>query len=303
MRQQYQEIKFRSKTLDLIDVMNYILEEFRQGGYTVTVRQLYYQMVARDLIPNTVESYKKITGTVNDARLAGLMDWDMIEDRTRAFEKRSRWESPASIVGACAEQFHMDMWDDQETRVFCIVEKEALAGVLAGPCYEWDVPLLAARGYPSVTVVREFVERDLLPVLENGQNVQILHLGDHDPSGIDMTRDLRERINLFADLDSFGKAGYGWLNVERIALTMDQIDDQKPPPNPAKETDSRFAEYRQRFGDESWELDALRPQYLNDLIETHIEEHVDTEKWAAKEKAIKEGRAKIAVKAKELEEA
>lgn len=296
MKQQYQDINFRKASLVLIDLMNSILTDFKSQGYTVTVRQLYYQLVARDLIENTEKSYKKITGLVNDARMAGLMDWNMIEDRTRSFERRGHWDSPGGIVRACAEQYHIDMWDNQDTRVFVLVEKEALAGVLQRPTYKWDVPLLAARGYPSVTVIREFVVNDILPALRAKQNVQILHLGDHDPSGLDMTRDLRERINIFT-----GSHFRHTVNVKRLALNMDQVEDQQPPPNPAKATDSRFAEYQQMYGDESWELDALPPRFLNDLVESEIELCLDPDLWQEQEDKRQEGRDRISKAADEIE--
>lgn len=109
----------------------------------------------------------------------------------------------------------------------------------------------------------------------------ILHLGDHDPSGIDMTRDIQERLNLF-DAD---------VNVERIALQMEQVEELKLPPNPAKLTDSRCGDYIRRFGDSSWELDALTPQYIDALIEKHIKEFVDVDKFnevARKEESQKD---------------
>lgn len=297
MRQQYQEINFRKGSLILIDKINTLLQDYRTGGYVVTVRQLYYQLVAKDIIENSLQSYKKITGLINDARMAGVMDWDMIEDRTREFERRGHWTSPASIVRSCANQFHIDMWDNQENRVFAVVEKEALAGVLAKPTYKWDVPLLAARGYPSVTVLREFVEQDILPALRNGQNVTILHLGDHDPSGLDMTRDLSERIRLFCEQEDTD----GYLTVDRLALNMNQVQAQRPPPNPAKVTDSRFADYEKLYGSKSWELDALSPKFLDELIEDNITALIDDDAWEEKKQERADGRARIAKVATKLE--
>ena len=88
----------------------------------------------------------------------------------------------------------------------------------------------------------------------------IIHLGDHDPSGIDMTRDIQERLWMFgADVE-----------VKRVALTMNQVQTYNPPPNPAKMTDSRASKYIDMFGDESWELDALEPQMLNQLITNEV---------------------------------
>lgn len=286
--QQYLNFNFRDDTLALIHVINRIVEDYIRQGYVLTVRQLYYQLVSRDIVPNTEKSYKRITSVVNDARLAGLTDWDAIEDRTRSFIRRPNWADGAELLNACAKQFHMDMWENQTNRVFVIVEKEALAGVLERVCREFDIPLLAARGYPSGTVLREFVEFDVIPAIERGeQHVQILHLGDHDPSGIDMTRDLRERIELFAGDYASG------VELQRIALTMDQINDQRPPPNPAKTTDARFVEYRRKFGNESWELDALSPQYLNDLVRTHVEPFIEYDSWEEKKAEIKDIRDRI----------
>jgi hypothetical protein len=268
---QYQYFDFRPATLALIETMNNIVTDYVSQGYRLTVRQLYYQLVARAIIPNTERSYKRVTGVVNDAKLAGMMDWEAIEDRTRSFIRRSHWTSAEEILRGAAHGFHMDMWEGQPERVFVIVEKEALAGVLERVCHDNDVPLLAARGYPSGTVLREFAVEDVQNAISDGQDVTIIHLGDHDPSGIDMTRDLRERIRLFGEHQS--------INLVRIALTMDQIDAESPPPNPAKSTDARFKGYRDKYGSDSWELDALQPSYLNQLVGDTIDEHIDFELW------------------------
>jgi hypothetical protein len=199
-----------------------------------------------------------------------LLDWDAIEDRTREFIRRSRWGSGGEILGAVARQFHMDHWTGQDARVFIVVEKEALAGVLERVSHEYDAPLLAARGYPSGTVLREFAKSDVIDCNDEGQRAVILHLGDHDPSGIDMSRDLAERIQLFAGCD---------VEFHRIALNMEQVDEQKPPPNPAKTTDSRFQSYMEQFGEESWELDALSPSYLTELVTRHVRDQIDFDKW------------------------
>lgn len=285
----YQDKNFKQESLDLIHQMNEVIADWQSQGYTLTVRQLYYQMVARAIIENTEQSYKRITGIVNDARLAGLMRWDAIEDRTREFITRSSWGDPQSIMRSAAKTYHMDLWEDQPTRVFVIVEKEALVGILEQKCHELDVPLLAARGYPSGTVLRDFAVSMLMPALENQQQVKILHLGDHDPSGIDMTRDLEERLNLFCECDMLGT----YIGLERIALTMDQIDDQRPPPNPAKKTDARFKDYKKKYGSSSWELDALSPSFLNDLVEDNIEYEIDSEKWEARKALIETARDEI----------
>lgn len=292
--ERYQDFKFKPDTVALIDTMNSIVSEYIAQGFTLTVRQLYYQMVARGKIENTERSYKRITGTVNDARLAGLMDWAAIEDRTRAFDTRSRWDTGGQILQAVASQFHMDMWKNQPSRPFVIVEKEALAGVLEPICREMDIPLLAARGYPSVSVLRDFAKHVLLPLrLREGQPALLLHLGDHDPSGIDMTRDLIDRLTLLTR---------GRVRLERLALNMDQVDEQQPPPNPAKVTDSRFAVYQTLFGDESWELDALQPAYLAGLVRTAVDDVRDTDIWDERLEEIEAVKSRLNIAASEFDD-
>lgn len=284
MRQHYQDQNFRAASLKLIEQINIIIEEYRRDGYVLTVRQLYYQLVARDIIPNTQNDYKRAAQLVNDAKLAGLIDWDMLEDRTRNFITRNRWNSPEEILQSVAKQYHMDMWDNQTQRVFVIVEKEALVGVLERTCREYDVPLLAARGYPSGSVLREFGRDDVQLAINLGQVPTIIHLGDHDPSGIDMTRDLQERINMFAEEP---------VELIRIALNMEQVMQQKPPENPAKTTDSRFEDYMRKYGTSSWELDALSPRYLDKLMRKEITKYIDDDNWQEKEEEIEAAKRKL----------
>lgn len=294
MRQWYKDFNFRKDTLALIDTMNAIIVSYQQDGHVLTVRQLYYQLVFRNYIPNTEKSYKKVTGVVNDARLAGFIDWDAIEDRTREFIDRGHWGSGGHMLRNVANQFHMDMWESQDCRIFVVVEKEALAGVLEKACHKWDIPVLAARGYPSGTVLREFAQDR---IINCGQNIVILHLGDHDPSGIDMSRDLEERMGLFSEADRYGKC----IEFDRIALSMDQIEELKPPPNPAKSTDSRFADYRRKYGSSSWELDALPPTYIEELIDSHVESYVDNDLWEARETEIAGIKTRLAKVAKDFD--
>lgn len=292
MKQAYQNINFKPRSLAMIQVINGIINEYLAAGYKLTVRQLYYQLVARDIVENTLRSYKNVASLINDGRIAGMIDWDAIEDRTRAFITRSRWNSGSEILHAVASQYHMDMWENQQRRVFVIVEKEALVGVLERICRQYDVPLLAARGYPSASVMREFSDDVVIPTVNEGQDVLILHLGDHDPSGIDMTRDLTDRIELFSERSGF--------EMRRIALNMQQIEEESPPPNPAKITDSRFDAYRRLHGSESWELDALRPEYLSELLVGHITDEIDDERWQERETEIAEIKERILEVAKEF---
>ena len=281
--ERYQRFNFADSTLSLIDTMNKIIASYVAKGFVLTVRQLYYQLVARDVIENTQKSYKRVTSIANDARLAGLMDWDAIEDRTRSFVRRQRWENGKHLMNAAANSYHIDMWKRQARRVFVIIEKEALVGVLTPTCNKLDTPILAARGYPSCTVLRDFAIEDILPSVDE-QDITVLHLGDHDPSGIDMTRDLTDRISLFCRQP---------VELVRLALTMEQVEARQPPPNPAKTTDSRFKDYMERYGEESWELDALPPEYLVELVEREIQQRLDPDQWEADERRVKNVQERI----------
>lgn len=280
--EKYQEFSFRRETLRLIGIINDIIGEYASQGYRLTVRQLYYQLVARDYIENNLKSYKRIVNTVSEGRLAGLIDWDAIEDRTREVISRSHWDKGSDIMRSAAQSFHIDLWRGQKNRVLVIVEKEALAGIMERICYHLDVPGLAARGYPSGTVLREVIK-----AYDHDAPLTILHLGDHDPSGIDMSRDLEERLEMFAHPQGVE------IRLKRIALNMDQIKALKPPPNPAKTTDSRFADYRRKFGDESWELDALSPSYLEQLINQEVEPLIDRELMEEVKAEIEETKNRI----------
>ena len=259
---------FRADTQTRIDQANKIIAEYQAQGFKLTLRQLYYQFVSRDLISNTVQSYKSIGDVVNDGRLAGLIDWDAIEDRTRNLRSSPHWSSPRSIVRACADQFAVDLWDGQESYVECWIEKDALVGVIEGICTELDVPYFACRGYTSQSEMWGAAQR-LMEREKAGKKTFIIHLGDHDPSGIDMTRDIQDRLELFGSTAV----------IHRIALNFDQVENYSPPPNPAKTTDSRYESYRALHGEESWELDALEPRTIVDLIRDEIEVHIDQDAW------------------------
>lgn len=274
---------FRQKARDLIAVCDKIIKEYVADGFKLTVRQIYYQLVARGYVPNTVQSYNNVQEMLNTARLAGLIDWDAIEDRTRGVLERSHWQTGGHILQSVAAHYFEDLWTEQDYRVFVMVEKEALAGVLQPICEEYDVPLLPARGYPSGTTLREFAKER---IIRASQQIVVLHLGDHDPSGMDMTRDLEERLTLF----SRHRVS---IDFRRIALNMDQVEEQQPPPNPAKITDSRYESYRQQFGEESWELDALTPQYIHNLVRTEVEGLIDFNIWDAQLASIEKTKVRL----------
>ena len=269
----YTEPNFRGSSLEMIQQADQIARAYAAQGYTLTLRQLYYQFVARDLLANKEQSYDKLGRLVSEGRLAGLIDWAHIVDRTRSSEGVAHWDSPQAIMDAVASQFRIDKWAGQRNRPEVWVEKEALVDVVATPARRHDLRWFACRGYASQSSQHEAGMR-FVEMIRDGQHPVILHLGDHDPSGIDMTRDITDRINLFVEFHT-GET----VEVQRLALNMDQIRRLNPPPNPAKATDARFEGYRARFGSLSWELDALDPPAIDRIVTDAVEALRDDEPW------------------------
>lgn len=288
----------------IIRTTNAICAEYQEQGYDLTLRQLYYQFVSRGLLPNRQQSYKRLGDIVNRGRLAGMVDWDYIVDRTRNLRGISHWSDPSEVVAAAANSYRVDKWATQTVRVEVWVEKDALAGIIERAAGSHDVSWFACRGYASQSELWAAGQR-LLGYLCAGQRVVVLHLGDHDPSGIDMTRDITKRLHTFIYTDWYRKhrnafddggetvtydairrhmmmlgvpldgAAQHPVEVKRIALNMNQVEQYDPPPNPAKMSDSRAEKYVYEYGDESWELDALDPVVLGDLIAEAIESVID----------------------------
>jgi len=353
----YEPKKFSTEKLNVIRTANRIIADYQQQGFRLTVRQLYYRFVAGDLFPpswkyssvggkwvrdaengtnNAQPNYNNLGVILGDARMAGLVDWDAIEDRTREITTVPHWENPASIIEACERSFRLDKWNDQQFRVECWVEKDALEGIVSQAANAEDVAAFSCRGYSSLSSLWEASQR-LGKYVNAGQRPIILHLGDHDPSGIDMTRDISERLNTFVERDWYNKNGKElgnqttigkiWESLEihfrerhgevdddlipgvqvgsisgyvrkpvtviRIALNMNQIEEYNPPPNPAKATDSRYQKYKDLHGDESWELDALEPAVLTQLVVDNINKFRNTEKYSARQAEETEHRADL----------
>lgn len=266
-----EELRFQGGSLDVIHRANAILEEYDKQGFQLTLRQLYYQFVARGFIANTQKEYARLGGIIDQGRLAGMIDWEFIVDRTRGSRANSHWEAPADVVQSAADGYRRDLWADQNFRPEVWIEKDALVGVIAGVCRKWDVAYTSCRGYTSQSEMWRASQR-LLGYMKAGQEPVILHFGDHDPSGQDMSRDITERLEMF---------GVDIMTFDRLALNMDQVKKYKPPPNPAKTTDSRYAGYIKKFGTESWELDALDPKLLGTLIEQEVQKLMDGDLFRA----------------------
>lgn len=285
MKEAFIEHRFKRKSVALIQRANTIIGEMQAAGYTLTIRQLYYQFVARGFLPNTQKNYKMLASLMDDARKAGHVDWDAIEDRTRYLRRIASYANPPRFLDRQARSYYAeDLWRDQDYYAEVWVEKDALLGVVERPCNENRVPYLACRGYPSSSelyLAGKRFERKM----DAGKRCVLFYLGDHDPSGIDMTRNANELVGLFARSNG--------VEIRRLALNMDQVEEYAPPPNPAKETDSRFWEYQGKYGDESWELDALDPAVLDQAIRDGIASVIDQERFDANHAAEEANKNRI----------
>ena len=281
MKRAFINTKFQQKVLDIIDQANAIIAKYAAQGLTLTVRQMYYRFIAMDLFPatwidekynrrwnlspntkNTLKNYKRLAAILNNGRMCGLIDWDAIEDRTRWLREYDTFNDPQQRLTSIAHGYIEDAWRDQENYCEVWVEKDALTGVIEKPCNELRVPYIPTRGYLSQS--EAFTAGERIRAMANaGKNVVIFHFGDHDPSGLDMSRDNEERLMLF------GRQGS--IDFRRLALNMDQVRQYNCPPNPAKETDSRFEMYQKEYGDDSWELDALEPSVISELVRANVE--------------------------------
>ncbi len=287
MFDKFVNIAFRTKTVDLINKANSVIDEYAARGFTLTVRQLYYQFVARDWLKNTQNNYQRLASVVDDARKAGLIDWNAIIDRTRFLRRIPNFSDPANFLDDVKDQYAEDIWRDQDYYAEVWIEKDALLGVIENPCNELRIPYFACRGYPSSSELYRAAKR-LKRQRDAGKWPIVFYLGDHDPSGLHMG------VSNAPDLlTMFGRTND--IDVQHIALTRDQIDEYTPPPNYAKESDSRYEWYLDRTNlEECWELDALDPGVIDALIRDRVESILDREKFDANLAAEAENASRLA---------
>jgi hypothetical protein len=275
---------FRASSLAIIELADEICTDYRRRGFNLTLRQLYYQFISRDAFPNDERNYKRLGSIVNDARLAGMIDWSHIEDRGReAHDVHWLGHVPPEMSTAVdgLKYYHsLDLWEGQDYRFEVWVEKQALEEVAERAVRGYRSGYFACKGYVSQSEMYAAGQR-LRNVISEGQTPIILHLGDHDPSGIDMTRDIGDRLSMFAGDE---------IEVRRLALNMPQIRALNPPPNPAKLTDSRSDSYVAKYGTSSWELDAVSPEQLVTIVRREIEKLIDRDLFDEKVAEEEQGR-------------
>lgn len=293
-KEAFRHKKFSDESLQIVHHLTEIIDGFAaQNIPRNTLRTVYYQFIARDLFPdtwidreynekmgldpdtkNTIKNYKKLGDIVSEARLAGLVDWQSIVDLERKVYHPTDFESPTEFVERVLPIYRHDRWEGQENYVEVWVEKNGMTVSIEPVTRKLHVPLVANKGYGSMTNLYEGSKR-FLDAAEAGKDCHILYLGDHDPSGLDMDDDIGRRMEMFG----------ASVLVQRIALTTEQVETYNPPPNPAKLTDSRAKEYIKRFGHTSWEVNALSPTDLNDFLERRIEKLID---YGALQSVLKE---------------
>lgn len=256
--------------MQLIAQASAIVREYEETGYTLTLRQLHYQFVTRNLYPNVKASYDKLGDAVSDGRLMGLISWTGIEDRTRNLTGVEKFDSVSHLLRSAKTAYRTDLWHNQHCRLEIWEEKEALAGVIEPVAHEEGVDFFACRGYSSQSEQWR-AGRRFADYVKRGQRPIVIYLGDHDPSGLDMVEDHRRRLSLFAGVE---------ITVVHLALTIEQIHRHSPPPNYAKKTDARYEKYRQKWGEHSWELDALPPDVLQRLVRDAIQRYRDEVRWS-----------------------
>lgn len=254
-----------------LEIINDIIEEYLDDNYVLTLRQLYYQLVSRDIIPNQQTEYSKLSILLKKGRMAGIVDWDAIEDRGRQ-PKLPYWVNDIKhALTDTVEQYRLDRQKEQSNYIEVWVEKDALSNVFLRVTEKYHINLMVNKGYSSCSAMHDAAQRFKYNMIRNEQDGYILYFGDHDPSGIDMARDIRDRMEEFRVNEA------GNFKVLRPALTMEQVKKFKCPENPAKLSDPRAGWYVENYGRKSWELDALPPNELIKIITANVEKLIDVE--------------------------
>ena len=233
----------------------------------MTVRQVYYQLVSRQVIENTRGAYQAVSNALVQARKEGLIVWDWIEDRTRRPRHVSMWNDLADFLTTVRQSYRRAVWQTQNVYLEAWLEKDALSGLFERVLDPYGVSLNVGRGYDGWTSIRDAAQR----IRRAAKPTTILYFGDFDPSGEDMARSLTERLAWFDCWPAFIKC----------ALTLKDVERYRLPPAFNKKSDSREKNFTARYGDQaSVELDALPWKILKKRIITEIEKHMDMEALA-----------------------
>jgi hypothetical protein len=279
----YEVQSFSPTQQSVIDTGEAICAEYARQGYNPTLRTIYYQFIRRDAFPesrrnaagtkNNQQNYKWLGDLLSRARVGGQIDWNHIGDPTRESSGGDGgFSGPDRAVESIVGWYGIPHWTGQPNYTEVWVEKEALADVISRPCSRWNVRYMACKGSPSSTAMHDAAQR-LRRKERDGLDTSVIYLGDHDPTGLDISRDISDRLAMFRSTAT----------VDRIALNWDQITDDLPP-SPAKLTDSRAQGYIELYGEDTWELDAMEPAAMEQLVETAILDRLDMGLWDEQER-------------------
>ena len=270
MKEKFRDVRFRGDTQVYLANILEIINKYQKMGYRMTLRQLYYQLVAAGMVENKTKEYDKLSRNLTNARMGGYVDWQAIEDRVRIPIMHAEFENIAELVEAACASYRLPRWRDQDYYIELWTEKDAISSILKPLAMEYHIHLIVNRGYSSASAMYDASYRFRTPEAED-KHCTILYLGDFDPSGLDMDRDIKSRLYEFGvEVDYI-----------RIGLTWEQIQEHKPPLNPAKLQDPRAGNYVAQYGESSWEVDALPPEVLHEIVDNAITERMDEDKYQA----------------------
>ncbi len=254
----------------------------------MTVRQVFYQATVRGLIPKTENGYQMVTTALADMRRDGLLPFDWIADATRWMRRPRAYSNIAHALAETAKFYRRRLWDDADAYVEIWIEKDALTGVIDVVTSDYDVPLMSAKGYPSLSFLHSAAEQ----MAREKRPCFIYQFGDHDPSGVDAARAIEQSLRDMAPRAE--------IHFERRAVTPAQIDAWRLPSRPTKASDPRSKKWT---GGASVELDAIDPETLRGLVRTCIEQHVDRRKLTTLLVAEESEREQLAMFAREARDA
>jgi hypothetical protein len=225
--------------------------------------------VSKGIIANTISSYKRLSRILSNARKDGIIPFGAIVDRTRIPIKEPTWNGLKSYLKEIKTKYKKTKWKNQKNYVEIWLEKDSLRDIFAPITQYYDVHLVIGRGYPSLTVLYEAAER-----FKNiNKPIWILYFGDHDPTGVDIHRSIKENL-----IKHFGIKRKN-LHLRKVAITLRQIKKFNLPPSPTKSTDLRTKKFLQKYGNSCVELDALPREVLEEELKKNIEKFLNNKKF------------------------
>ena len=254
----------QKKSLQLLEQVKEIIGEY---NFPLTLRQIYYQLVAKQIIPNQQKYYMKLSRLCVIGRDEGILSEDAFADRLRQVDKPSSWLDLSDFLKTVKESYRKDKWQDQDAYIEIWTEKDALRSVLTQITHPYDVSLLVVRGQVSRTAIYESYER-FDEKLNEDKDCYLYYAGDFDPSGLSIYHSLVDRLKKYG-------AASDHINFKRIALTPEQIDKYKLPSDPGKQTDPNYKRFVLEYGDRVVELDSLPPAVLRSIVKDCITQHIN----------------------------